>query len=360
MDISDSSKDKLSITKEFPVGVVLALSAFNHPLNLIVHQVGPAIAAGCPVIVKPSIDTPCSCFEFIKILYESGLPMEFCQMINVQNHNITELFIRNEAISFFSFIGSANLGWKLKSLLPPGARCSLEHGGVAPVIIDKDINIENIAPLIVKGGFYHAGQVCVSIQNIFIHNEVINKFVEILEDKVKNLVVGDPTNENTDVGPLIRPSEVTRIESLVQDAIKSGAHKICGAEALSDTTYACTLLKEPKYDSKIVLEEIFGPVVNLFGFSDFDDVIQRANHDKFGFQSSVFTNDLQKALYCYEKLKAKTVLINEQTSFRVDWMPFGGIKHSGEGEGGIEYSYMDMVYNKLLIIDTSSRTRIKR
>ncbi|MBH32397.1 MAG: aldehyde dehydrogenase [Gammaproteobacteria bacterium] len=360
MDISDSSKDKLSITKEFPVGVVLALSAFNHPLNLIVHQVGPAIAAGCPVIVKPSIDTPCSCFEFIKILYESGLPIEFCQMINVQNHNITELFIRNEAISFFSFIGSSNLGWKLKSLLPPGARCSLEHGGVAPVIIDKDINIENIVPLIVKGGFYHAGQVCVSIQNIFVHNEVINKFVEILEDKVKNLVVGDPTNENTDVGPLIRPSEVTRIESLVQDAIKSGAHKICGAEALSDTTYACTVLKEPKYDSKIVLEEIFGPVVNLFGFSDFDDVIQRANHDKFGFQSSVFTNDLQKALYCYEKLKAKTVLINEQTSFRVDWMPFGGIKHSGEGEGGIEYSYMDMVYNKLLIIDTSSRARIKR
>jgi len=159
---------------------------------------------------------------------------------------------------------------------------------------------------------------------------------------------------------LIRPNEVTRIDSLVQDAIKSGAHKVCGAEILSDTTYACTLLKEPKYDSKIFLEEIFGPVVNLFGFSDLDDAIKKSNHDKFGFQSSVFTNDLQKALYCYEKLKAKTVLINEQTSFRVDWMPFGGIKHSGEGEGGIAYSYMDMVYNKLLIIDTSNRTRIKR
>ena len=329
---------------------------FNHPLNLIVHQVGPAIASGCPIIVKPSIDTPYSCYEFIKLLYEANLPIEFCQMINTASHEVTGMFVKNKNISFFSFIGSADVGWKLKSQLPPGAKCALEHGGVAPVIIDEDVNLRKIISSVVKGGFYHAGQVCVSIQNVIVHNNIINEFTDLIKKEVLKLRIGDPTDIKTDVGPLIRPSEVDRVNAMVETAVKDGAVLVCGGNKLSNTTYECTILKNPPLESEVSQKEIFGPVINIFGFNDIDEAISLANHNEFGFQSSVFTNNLNKAMYCYEKLIAKTVLINEQTAFRVDWMPFGGIKHSGEGIGGIPYTYSDMVYKKTLIIDTSTQS----
>lgn len=352
MELNSASMNKIAIEREFPAGVVLALSAFNHPLNLIVHQVGPAIAAGCPIIIKPSLETPYSCYEFIKLLFESDLPVEFCQMINNADHEITAEFVKNKNISFLSFIGSSDVGWKLKSQLSPGAKCALEHGGVAPVIIDNNVNIKKIIKPIVKGSFYHAGQVCVSIQNIIVHKKIISEFIDLMKEEISILKVGNPSDIKTDVGPLIRPSEVDRVETVVREAIESGATLICGGKKLSDTTYACTVLRDPSLDSQVVQKEVFGPVVNVFGFDDIDEAISLANHNEFAFQSSVFTNDLKKAMHCYEKLIAKTVLINEQTTFRVDWMPFGGIRHSGEGVGGISYSYSDMVYNKVLIIDT--------
>ena len=354
MNLNAASMNKIAVEREFPVGVVLALCAFNHPLNLIVHQVGPAIASGCPIIIKPSIDTPYSCYEFIKLLYEVNLPIEFCQMINTANHEVNSMFVKNKNISFFSFIGSADVGWKLKSQLPPGAKCALEHGGVAPIIIDEDVNLRKVISSVVKGGFYHAGQVCVSIQNVIVHNNIINEFTDLIKKEVLKLRIGDPTNIKTDVGPLIRPSEVDRVHAMVKMAVKDGAVLVCGGNKLSNTTYECTILKNPPLESEVSRKEIFGPVINIFNFNDIDEAISMANHNKFAFQSSVFTNNLNKAMYCYEKLIAKTVLINEQTAFRVDWMPFGGIKHSGEGIGGIPYTYSDMVYKKTLIIDTST------
>jgi acyl-CoA reductase-like NAD-dependent aldehyde dehydrogenase len=273
-------------------------------------------------------------------------------MINNADHEITAEFVKNKNISFLSFIGSSDVGWKLKSQLSPGAKCALEHGGVAPVIIDNNVNIKKIIKPIVKGSFYHAGQVCVSIQNIIVHKKIISEFIDLMKEEISILKVGNPSDIKTDVGPLIRPSEVDRVETVVREAIESGATLICGGKKLSDTTYACTVLRDPSLDSQVVQKEVFGPVVNVFGFDDIDEAISLANHNEFAFQSSVFTNDLKKAMHCYEKLIAKTVLINEQTTFRVDWMPFGGIRHSGEGVGGISYSYSDMVYNKVLIIDT--------
>ena len=353
MNLNLASKNKIAIEKEFPRGVVFAVSAFNHPLNLIVHQIGPALAAGCPVIIKPSAETPASCYEFVNILFESHLPIEFCQMINVADHKVIEKFVCHEDISFLSFIGSSNVGWKLKSLLSPGSKCALEHGGVAPVILDNTIDLKKIMKPLVKACFYHAGQVCVSTQNIIVHNDVIDQFVDLLSDEVSVLKIGDPLLSDTDVGPLIRPTEVDRVELIVNEAIKNGANLIKGGKRISDTCYECTILKNPPIDSKVAQQEIFGPIVNIFGYNNIDEAIKLANHNKFAFQSSVFTNNLSMALYCYEKLIAKTVLINEQTTFRVDWMPFGGINHSGEGVGGIPYSYADMSYKKTLIIDDS-------
>ena len=356
MNLNAASANKIAFTRKFPIGPILAISAFNHPLNLIVHQVGPAIAAGCPIIIKPSLDTPATCYEFLRLLFKSGLPKEFCQMINIKDHLITKEIISDLRISFFSFIGSSDIGWKLKSMLPPGAKCAMEHGGVGSVIIDKDANLKKLLPSILRGAFYHAGQVCVSIQKVIIHETLIDEFICLVEKSIKKLKVGNPRKITTDVGPLIRPSEVNRIDKIVQQSIKDGAELVCGGFSKKETTYECTVIKNPNENSIISKQEIFGPVLCVYSFNSIEDAITKANHEKFSFQSSVFTNNIDTAMLCYENLDAKSVFINEQTAFRVDWMPFGGIKNSGEGVGGIEYSFSDLMYDKLMVINSEKIT----
>ena len=356
MNLNSASSNKIAFTRKFPIGTVLAISAFNHPLNLIIHQVCPAVAAGCPIIIKPALDTPATCYEFIKLLMEAGLPKEFCQMINIDNHAITHKLVSDPRISFFSFIGSAKVGWKLKSMLSPGTKCAMEHGGVGSVIIDKGTNLKKILPSILRGAFYHAGQVCVSIQKVIIHKDLVDQFTSMLRDSVKKVKIGDPRDINTDVGPLIRPSEVTRVDKVVKRAIKDGAELICGGSIKSKTTYECTVLKDPKETSEISKCEIFGPVLSIYSYSLIDDAISMANHKEYSFQSSIYTKNIDVAMLCFERLEAKSVFVNEQTAFRVDWMPFGGIKNSGEGVGGIEYSFSDLLYDKLMIIDSKNIT----
>ena len=356
MNLNNASSNKIAFTRKFPIGPVLAISAFNHPLNLIVHQVCPAIAAGCPIIIKPALDTPATCYEFIKLLLEAGLPKEFCQMINIDNHTITHKLVSDPRISFFSFIGSAKVGWKLKSMLSPGTKCAMEHGGVGSVIIDKEANLKKILPSILRGAFYHAGQVCVSIQKVIIHKDLVDQFTLMVKDSIKKVKIGDPRDINTDVGPLIRPSEVIRVDKVVKRAIKDGAELICGGVIKSKTTYECTVLKDPKETSEISKCEIFGPVLSIYSYSLIDEAISMANHKEYSFQSSIYTKNIDIAMLCFERLEAKSVFVNEQTAFRVDWMPFGGIKNSGEGVGGIEYSFSDLLYDKLIIIDSENIT----
>ena len=356
MNLNNASSNKIAFTRKFPIGPVLAISAFNHPLNLIVHQVCPAIAAGCPIIIKPALDTPATCYEFIKLLLEAGLPKEFCQMINIDNHTITHKLVSDPRISFFSFIGSAKVGWKLKSMLSPGTKCAMEHGGVGSVIIDKETNLKKILPSILRGAFYHAGQVCVSIQKVIIHKDLVDQFTLMVKDSIKKVKIGDPRDINTDVGPLIRPSEVIRVDKVVKRAIKDGAELICGGVIKSKTTYECTVLKDPKETSEISKCEIFGPVLSIYSYSLIDEAISMANHKEYSFQSSIYTKNIDVAMLCFERLEAKSVFVNEQTAFRVDWMPFGGIKNSGEGVGGIEYSFSDLLYDKLIIIDSKNIT----
>tara|TARA_Y100001949_G_C15978580_1_gene327353 strand:- start:144 stop:1592 length:1449 start_codon:yes stop_codon:yes gene_type:complete len=356
MGLNDASMKKMAFTKKFPVGPVFAVSAFNHPLNLIIHQVGPAIAAGCPIIIKPALDTPATCFEFINLLLDAGLPNGFCQMINVNDHSVTQSFLKDERISFFSFIGSSKVGWKLKSMVSPGTGCALEHGGIASVIIDKGTNIKKILPMIVRGAFYHAGQVCVSIQKVIVHKDILDEFIVQIKASLQKVKVGDPLKRDTDVGPLIRPNELKRVDSLVKNSIKNGAELVCGGKAISKSTYECTVIKNPKQSSEINKVEIFGPVLCVYGYKNIDDAIEKANHNLFAFQSSIFTNNLDTAMESFEKLDAKSVFINEQTAFRVDWMPFGGIKHSGESVGGIDYTFSDLMYDKLIVINSEKIT----
>ena len=326
MGINAASAGKQTFTIKEPIGVVVAVSAFNHPLNLIAHQIGPAIAAGCPVIIKPAEVTPLSCFRFVKILREAGLPDEWCQALVTNSHEVATQLITDQRVGFLSFIGSAKVGWMLRSKLAAGTRCALEHGGVAPVIITEDADIKKALPKLLKGGFYHAGQVCVSVQKIFVHQAIAREFALTLAEGAEKLIIGDPTLAETEVGPLIRPAEVRRVAQWVDAAVNEGAELLSGGKAFSETTYACTVLYDPSTTSQVSTAEIFGPVVCVYPYEDIDEAIAQANSLPWAFQAAVFSSNMETAMHISKNLDASAVMLNEHTAFRVDWMPFAGLR----------------------------------
>ena len=354
MRLNEASLGRLAFTRLEPIGVVVAVSAFNHPLNLIVHQVGPAVASGCPVIVKPAEDTPLSCFRFVAILREAGLPEEWCQALVVNDLDVATELVTDERVGFFSFIGSDRVGWMLRSKLAPGTRCALEHGGAAPVIVAADADLEDALPLLTKGGLYHAGQVCVSVQRVFAHRSVVSEVVDGLVAMAEQLRVGDPTAEDTEVGPLIRHREVDRVESWVQAAVERGAQLRTGGRRLSDSCYAPTILTEPPADSEVSTKEIFGPVICVYVYDELDEAIERANSLRSAFQAAVFTRSLDTALRASARLDAAAVMVNDHTAFRVDWMPFAGLRESGLGVGGIPHTFRDMQLEKLTVVHSAA------
>lgn len=349
MELNESSKNHIAYTMLEPKGIVVAISAFNHPVNLIIHQVIPAVATGCPVVVKPAAATPLSCFSVVDMLYKSGLPEEWCKAI-VCDREVTRNIVSDKRIKFVSFIGSARVGWKLRNSLAPGVTCALEHGGAAPVIVEPDADVDAMLPGLVKGGYYHAGQVCVSVQRIFVHRKIMPEVKEKMTAMIKKLKVGDPVEKSTDVGPLIKPGEVDRVDSWVKEAVNEGAELLCGGKKISNTCYEPTLLLNPSQQSKCSMEEIFGPVVCLYEYENFLEAVKLANEVPFNFQASIYTESLNTALDGVNRLKATAVMVNEHTAFRVDWMPFGGAEMSGLGTGGIGYSMRDMCHEKLMVI----------
>jgi acyl-CoA reductase-like NAD-dependent aldehyde dehydrogenase len=350
MNLNAASSGRIAFTQKEPIGVVLAFSAFNHPLNLIVHQVGPAIAAGCPVIVKPAEATPISCYRFVALLREAGLPEEWCQVFSVENRDISAQLVADPRVGFFSFIGSARVGWMLRSKLAPGARCALEHGGAAPVIVAADADLDQAIPLLTKGGFYHAGQVCVSVQRVFAHTSIARDLALRLAESAKKLKVGDPTREDTEVGPMIRPEEVQRVDEWTKEAVAAGGELLCGGARISETCYALTVLFNPPDSVRVSKEEVFGPVVCVYAYKDLDEAIARANALPYAFQAAVFTRDVDTALRAYRRLDAAAVMVNDHTAFRVDWMPFAGLRQSGLGVGGMPYTLREMQIEKLCVL----------
>lgn len=348
MNLTASSMNRMALTIREPIGVVAAISAFNHPFNLIVHQVIPAVAVGCPVIVKPARATPLSCLNLVQCLYEAGLPREWCQAVVCEN-SIAEKMVTDARVAFFSFIGSGAVGWKLRSKLAPGTRCALEHGGAAPVIVDHDADLEDTLPLLAKGGFYHAGQVCVSVQKVFVHESIVDAFAKGLVELAEKLVVGDPLDEKTEVGPLIQEKEVDRVDQWVKEAQDEGAKILTGGKKIGATCYAPTVILNPSDKTNVSAYEIFGPVVNIYSFKDRLEAIARANLTPFSFQAAVITRNVDTALDTAKRLNAATVMINDHTAFRVDWMPFGGRKASGLGVGGILPTMMEMTEEKMLL-----------
>ena len=348
MGLTPASENRRAWTIKEPIGVVAAISAFNHPLNLVVHQIAPAIATGCPIIIKPATATPLCCVELVKLVHEAGMPEGWVQTLLPESRALSEAFATDKRIAFLSFIGSATVGWRLRSILAPGTRCALEHGGVAPVIIDRSADLDEIIEPIVKGGYYHAGQVCVSVQRIYVHSALKEAFIERMAARVGQLRVGDPARAESEVGPLITPDEAKRVESWIDEAVSAGARRIGGGR-LSDTTLKPAMLIDPPRDAKVSTHEVFGPVTSVYGFDEIDAAIAAANSLPVAFQASIFANDLRIAFKAAEQLDASAVMVNDHSAFRTDWMPFAGRRESGYGIGGIPYTAHEMTAEKMIV-----------
>ena len=354
MGLNSSSAGRVAFTQYEPIGVVVAVSAFNHPFNLIVHQVAPAVAVGCPVIVKPAPPTPLTCQTFLNILFEAGLPKEWVTMVAPENLDLATALVADKRVGFFSFIGSSGVGWMLRSKLAPGARCALEHGGVAPAIVAADANLDTALQTLAKGGFYHAGQVCVSVQRIFCDAKIARDVADGLAAEASAMKVGDPTLPDTDVGPLISHNECERVASWISEATSGGADLVTGGEKLSESCYKPTVLFDPPEDAKISTSEIFGPAVCVYPYDNLDSAIARANSLPVSFQAAVFTRDLDTAMHCYRNLDGTAIMVNDHTAFRVDWMPFAGARTSGHGVGGIPYTVHEMQTEKMMVWRSSA------
>ncbi|PRD40580.1 aldehyde dehydrogenase [Phyllobacterium phragmitis] len=353
MGLSTAAENHWAFTTKEPIGIVAAISAFNHPLNLIVHQVAPAIAVGCPVIVKPAITTPLSCLDFVALAREAGLPEPWCQTFVTDDNALAEKLATDGRVAFLSFIGSAKVGWSLQAKLAPGTRSALEHGGAAPAIVDRSADLGKVIESIVKGGYYHAGQVCVSTQRIFVHADIAEDFTQRLVARVERLRTADPTLKDTEVGPLILPREADRVGEWIAEAVEGGATLATGGKRLSETTLEPAVLLDPAADAKLSTLEVFGPVVAVYRYRDLDGAIAQANALPTAFQASIFAQDIDVALRAADRLDASAVMINDPTAFRTDWMPFAGRRESGYGTGGIPYTMRDMTQEKMILMRRS-------
>jgi acyl-CoA reductase-like NAD-dependent aldehyde dehydrogenase len=270
------------------------------------------------------------------------------QTLLPETRELSEAFVTDARVAFLSFIGSAQVGWRLRSILAPGTRCALEHGGVAPVIVDRSADLDAIIEPIAKGGYYHAGQVCVSVQRIYVHAQLKNAFVDRFAARVEALRVGDPTRADTEVGPLITPAEAKRVGAWNDEAVAAGTRKI-GGERLSETTLKPAILVDPPRGAKVSTHEIFGPVTCVYGFDQIEEAIAAANSLPVAFQASIFTRELDVAFDAAERLDASAVMVNDHSAFRTDWMPFAGRRESGYGVGGIPYTAAEMTAEKMIV-----------
>lgn len=332
-----------------PIGPVLALSAFNHPLNLLAHQVGSAITAGCVVLYKPSQNTPMCGEWLLKTLLAVGVPADAVMMCHAAVPEIQALVARPE-FQFVSFIGSAKVGWDLRTRLAPGTRLALEHGGQAPAIVWDDADVPKAITSLLKGAFYHAGQVCISTQKIYVHQNIWEKFCAAFVSGAEQLVVGDARDEKTDIGPLIRPTEKTRLLQWVQEARELGAKIL-----LEDTQdrgahhMGPTILTHVPHKAKIWREEAFGPVVCLQPFNETESIWQELRENPFQFEAAIFSQNPMRIEEGIKNIAAMTVVVNDHTAWRVDAMPFGGHRQSGLGMGGVRYSVEEQTRLKQII-----------
>jgi len=348
MDAAKGGVGKIGYYMRVPVGIVAAVTPFNFPLNLVAHKVAPAIAAGCPIVLKPAPATPLTAFRLADILKQAGAPEGLFSVVN-GGMNVGRWLTTDPRVAMISFTGSPGVGRAI-SRDAGLRRTTFELGGNAAVILDETYDASAVVDKLVTAAFAHAGQVCISVQRIYVHNSQYDSFVSAFVERTQKLVKGDPLEERTELGPVINDAAAQRIEAWVNEAVAAGANLLTGGTR-DGRMMDAVVLTDVKRDMKVMVEEVFGPVVCILPFGDFDEVLKEADDSAFGLQAGVFTRDLGRAMRAAQRLNVGGVIINDTPAFRVDHMPYGGNKDSGVGREGPRFAMDDMLTLRMVVIN---------
>ncbi len=349
LDASDVGVGKLGFTLRMPIGVVGAISPFNFPLNLVAHKVAPAIAAGCPVVLKPASQTPLSAIALAELLLdECGLPAGHLNVVTGSGGSVGNAIVDDPDIALITFTGSPEVGWSIRARAPR-KKVGLELGNNAPVIIQPDGDVTTAATKIAVAGFSHAGQSCISTQRVYLHEDIADGFLAELLPRVEALVVGDPLDDATDVSALISTDERARVESWIDEAVKEGARVLTGGTERNGVL-APTVLAHARPEMKVCSQEVFGPVVAVQTYTDVDEAFRLANETRYGLQAAIYTRDLPLALRAARELDFGGVLVNEVPTWRADQMPYGGLRDSGNTREGPHYAVHEMTEARLVVL----------
>jgi acyl-CoA reductase-like NAD-dependent aldehyde dehydrogenase len=347
MDAAQAGEGKLGFTVRKPIGIVGAISPFNFPCNLVAHKLAPALAAGCPVVLKPASQTPLSALLLAELELEAGLPAGWLNVLVGPAAQIGDVLVGDERIRLITFTGSGEVGWKLQERAPR-KRVKLELGNSTPVIVAGDADVVAAAAKLAANAFAFAGQSCISVQRIYVERTLYDAFLQAFLPKVEALKVGDPADDETDVGPVIDDDARTRIREWIEAAKRDGARQLAGGDA--GELIMPTVLSEVADSEKVSCEEVFGPVVIVNPVDSIEEALERANGTRFGLQAGIFTTSLETALQAADRLEFGGVTVNEAPTFRSDQMPYGGVKASGNTKEGPAYAVREMTEERLVVI----------
>ena len=345
LDWLPGNEGREAIIKRVPLGPVAGITPFNFPLNLVAHKVAPALAAGDPIIIRPASQTPISSLKLAQVVLEAGWPAEAMSVVPSSTADARPL-VEDERVKLLTFTGSPAVGWDLKSRAGR-KRVALELGGNAAVIVHSDADLDYAAERIAWGGFSHAGQSCISVQRVYIQESVYERFTQVLVDRVKKLETGDPLDEKTDVGPLIDPTAAERVEEWLKEAVGGGARVLTGGKR-SGNLWEPTVLDNLKPEFQVSCQEVFAPVVGLFRYRTPDEAISAAGASDFGLQAGLFTHDERIISAAIDAIDVGGLMVNDVSAYRIDHMPYGGVKLSGFGREGIRYAIEEMTEMKLI------------
>jgi acyl-CoA reductase-like NAD-dependent aldehyde dehydrogenase len=348
LDLQAYSAGRWAIVRRFPLGPITAITPFNFPVNLVAHKLAPAIAAGCPVNLKPAPQTPVSALKLAALIQDAGWPAGALNVLPLSNPD-AEPLVTDDRIKMLTFTGSPKVGWELKKKAGK-KRVTLELGGNAGAIIHHDAPLDYAAERCVAGGFSYAGQSCNSVQRILVHESVHQKFLSWFVPRVHDLKTGDPLDESTDVGPLIRESDAERVVEWIDEAVAAGAKLLCGGKRRGPVMEP-TVLTGTRPDMRVNCQEIFAPAVTVEPYGDFAEAVRTVNDSPFGLEAGLFTRDAKLIFDAYDNLDAGTIVAGDVPTFRIDHMPYGGVKDSGQGREGLRYAIEEMTERKLLVMN---------
>lgn len=348
LDLSPQTKERWGLVRRFPIGVVAGITPFNFPLNLVAHKVAPALASGNAFVLRPASQVSITSLLLGEIIKETEYPEGGMNVVPC-GYNEAELLLEDERVKMLTFTGSPAIGWDLKKRAHK-KKVTLELGGNAAVVIEPDANLEYALPRTILGAYSYSGQICISIQRIFLHEKIYDRFMAEFVEAAKKLKMGDPMEEETDVGPMITLDAAKKTEEWVEEAVENGARIVCGGKR-DGVMFAPTVLENVKPELRISWLEAFAPVVVVYSYKDFEEALKGVNYSIYGLQAGIFTNDLKKAFHAFEALDVGGVIVNDIPTFRIDHMPYGGIKESGFGREGLKYAIEEMTEIKLLALN---------